>query len=128
MQISQVVSASIQGRAHWNDTAIDLYKDQSYLLKASGEWRDWQYRSSPCGYKSRNTAQRLTTWARRHHSADWFALVGSVSKRHDTYFTIGCGGEYRPTRDGRLFCFANDLWFFYFNNSGCVQLTVTRTA
>jgi hypothetical protein len=78
--------------------------------------------------KSRNTAQRLTTWARRHHTADWFALVGSISRRHNTYFAISCGGEYRPARDGRLFCFANDIWLFYFSNSGCVQLSVTKTA
>jgi len=128
MQINQEVSVSIQARPHWNDTGIDLYKGQSYLLNASGEWRDWKYRASPCGYKSRNTAQRLTTWARRHRAADWFALVGSISKHHNTYFTIGCGSECQPTRDGRLFCFANDNWLFYFNNSGCVQLVVTRVA
>jgi hypothetical protein len=61
MQINQEASVSRQARPRWNDTGIDLYKGQSYLLKASGEWCDWQYRASPCGYKSRNTAQRLTT-------------------------------------------------------------------
>lgn len=128
MQNNQEVSVNIQAHPHWNDTGIDLHKGQSYLLRASGEWCDWQYRAGPCGYKSCNTAQRLTTWARRHHTADWFALVGSISKRRNTYFTIGCGGEYQPTRDGRLLCFANDIWLFYFNNSGCVQLAVTRIA
>ena len=127
MQLNQEVAVGIQARRRWNDTGIDLYKGQSYLLRSSGEWCDWHYLASPRGYKSRNTAQRLTTWVRRHHAADWFTLVGSISKRRNTYFVISSGGEYRPARHGRLFCFANDIWLFYFNNSGYVQLAVTRT-
>jgi hypothetical protein len=73
-------------------------------------------------------AQRLTTWARRDRSADWFALVGAVGERRDTQFVIGCDREYQPRRDGRLFCFANDVQIAYVNNSGSVELTVTRTA
>jgi hypothetical protein len=38
-----------------------------------------------------------------------------------------CGRECQPHRDGRLFCFANDVQIAYFNNSGSVELTVTRT-
>jgi phage-related protein len=51
MRLNQEASVSIQARPRWNDTGIDLYKGQSCLLKASGEWCDWQYRASQCGYQ-----------------------------------------------------------------------------
>lgn len=80
MQINQEISVNIQARLHWNDTGIDLYEGQSYLLRASGQWHDSKDQAGPCRYKSRNAAQRLTTWARRYGSADWFTLVDAIFK------------------------------------------------
>jgi len=42
-------------------------------------------------------------------------------------FALGGGPTtYTATADGELYCFANDLWRFYFNNSGVVKLAVKR--
>lgn len=56
MQINQEASVSIQARPRWNETGIDLYKGQSYLLKASGEWCDWR---STLGLSVRSTGDPL---------------------------------------------------------------------
>jgi hypothetical protein len=128
MQVNESRSVRVMAGIRWNDTGIDLHRGQTYRLKATGEWCDWKYTSGPEGYPSRNTVQRLTTWARRERPADWFKLVGAIGQRRSTQFVIGCGREYQPRRDGRLFCFANDVQIAYFNNCGYIELTVTRPA
>ncbi len=35
---------------------------------------------------------------------------------------------FRARRDGKLSCFANDVWFMYFNNKGSVEITVEELA
>jgi hypothetical protein len=128
MQVGESHSVSVAAHTRWNDTGIELSKGQTYHLKADGEWYDWKYNSKSCGYESRKIWLRLTEWLRRYRSANWFALIGAVGMHRESYFVIGSGCEYQAERDGRLLCFANDLWLFYFNNSGCIELTVTRTA
>jgi len=56
------------------------------------------------------------------------ALIGGYRNTASNHFVICRDGEYRACADGKLFCFANDLRLFYFDNSCCVELTVTRTA
>ena len=37
-------------------------------------------------------------------------------------FALGAGPTtYAATENGKLYCFANDLWRLYFNNSGLVK-------
>lgn len=77
--------------------------------------------------------------SRREESMDWFALVGQVANGTVTgaddldagheLVPIGEGLEaFQPRTSGYLYCFANDAWHFYGNNSGSVTLTVTREA
>jgi len=75
--------------------------------------------------------------ARRYLEADWFALVGVIANgagvdqakneinEHET-FLIGDGMEMDVKKAGYLYCYANDAWKFYFNNSGSITLTVER--
>lgn len=128
MHVDESCSASIEARAPWNDTGIDLHKSHAYLLEATGEWLDWKIRSGPDGYSSTNILLRLTERWRRQPDAKWFALIGSIGAARGDQFLIGSKREYQPLKDGRLYCFANDVQIAYFNNSGHVQLTVRRTA
>jgi hypothetical protein len=56
------------------------------------------------------------------------APIASYRNTVTNNFVICHGGEYRACADGKLFCFANDLRLFYFDNPGCVELTVTHIA
>lgn len=75
--------------------------------------------------------------------ARWFELMGTIASGHGVSevsknpiahqtFAIGDGSERDDVspdgEGGYLYCFANDAWAFYWNNSKSVQLTVTRTA
>jgi hypothetical protein len=128
MNVDELCSARVEARAHWNDTGIDLNQSHVYLLQATGEWLDSKIRANPDGYSSTNIVLRLAERWRRQPDARWFALVGSIGASRDSQFLIGCNREYKPLKDGRLYCFANDVQIAYFNNSGHVQLTVRRIA
>ena len=74
---------------------------------------------------------------KRHEEHPWFALVGVIAngkKDKDGAVThevlkIGKGILSVPvTAGGYLYAYANDVWNFYENNRGSVQLTVTRVA
>jgi hypothetical protein len=54
-------------------------------------------------------------------------LIGAIGQEKETTFLIGTSHPWEVKADGTLNCFANDVPGFYFNNSGTVQLTVTRT-
>ena len=70
---------------------------------------------------------------RRNRDYPWCSLVGAivhgpVSGRNETHteFLIGEGLEYTAPESGLLYCYANDLWSRYDNNTGSVTLTVER--
>jgi hypothetical protein len=53
--------------------------------------------------------------------------MGALSMEDRKAFALGAGPTtYTATEEGKLYCFANDLWRFYFNNSGLVKLAVKR--
>ncbi len=78
-------------------------------------------------------------WTKRIEEMPWFALVGVVADGAGaddkgnmlphTKFLIGDGARHtvKPGQGGYLYCFANDAWQAYRNNSGSVRLTVKRT-
>ncbi|HLA21127.1 MAG TPA: DUF2235 domain-containing protein [Pseudolabrys sp.] len=79
-------------------------------------------------------------WTKRVEDKPWFALIGVIANGEGadgsgnpiphTTFLIGQGHEFKVPADqgGYLYCFANDAWQAYGNNSGSVSLTVKRTA
>lgn len=88
----------------------------------------WLYRLLPFGHD----AEFLFT--KRVHGANWFELVGTIANgtpgQHkglaDETFVIGSARSHKVHRSGYLYCFANDAWQMYFNNTGRITLTVTR--
>jgi hypothetical protein len=71
----------------------------------------------------------------------WLALVGCVANGREVnsetqeiephqHFLIGDGeglGNFKPDSSGFLYCYANDVWKRYQNNSGHIWVTVTNT-
>jgi len=114
----------ICARLHWNATSIHVDAQKRYRLNASGIWVDWTIRSGPEGYPSPNVAMRLAEPFRRVPLANWFALIATIDRQMSTASVVGTQLEFQPAVSGELVCFANDLFGFYWNNSGFVTLTV----
>jgi hypothetical protein len=72
---------------------------------------------------------RLVERSRRRPKDPWFALAAAVAQQNKTAFTISKSlPGWSVSMDGTLYCYANDIHGFYFNNSGTVQLTVLRVS
>jgi hypothetical protein len=125
LELGESAWATIAAREKWNDTGILLVAGNEYELHASGEWYDQKNACGPDGYPSPNLALRLSEWMRREPRERWFTLIGAVEKRGPA-FPIGSGRRWQPSASGILHCFANDVSFMYWNNSGEVRLTITR--
>jgi hypothetical protein len=124
LAVGERTTATIEARVKWNLTGILLEVGATYDLEATSDWKDWYRTTGPGGYDSATLS--LFESRRRFKEADWFALIGALDKDDTTAFVIGEGCTYVPSRDGQLCCYANDLYSMYWNNSGCVSLTVTR--
>jgi hypothetical protein len=117
-------TATVAARSRWSATGIRLEAGARYELRASGTWFDRQIECGPDGYPSPNLLFRLVAWLRRHPRAPWFALIGTVDRRHR--FRIGSSATIVAPAAGELVCYANDLSIALANNRGDVELTVTR--
>jgi uncharacterized protein (DUF2235 family) len=115
----------VLARAKWNATPLWVSKGERHRFAASGMWNDASIRIGPGGYPSPSLGFRLAEPFRRASKANWFALIGTIQQKGPA-FTIGDGAEIEMPADGLLYCFANDLPSFYFNNSGHVNVVVTR--
>ena len=126
LDVGDSVTVPVEAWKLWNNTGVRVAPDQVYRLSATGEWRDWFVPCKADGYPTRNLMQLLFAPFRRVRSALWFQLIVAVDS----------GGEmepagleldaWHPKAEGLLTCFANDVPFMYWNNSGLVWLTIER--
>jgi len=124
------VQITVRARKHWTSDPLML-EGGEYEFRAEGCWDDMGIPSGPGGYDTPwwSPLQRLMGklgW-RRVPAAKWFALCGAVrrSGTPDHKFVIGTESRHELPA-GHLYCFANDVLFFYWNNFGHVNLTVRR--
>ena len=104
-----------------------MLKGESYSLTADGKWYDVTQKSHANGYTSNLLKHRLLVRFKRSPKQSWLFLMGAPSMDGRKAFPLGAGPtNHTATEDGKLYCFANDLWRFYFNNSGLVKLAVKR--
>jgi len=110
----------------WNAPKIRVQKDQRLSVSASGEWKDWGRPCGPEGYES----ERLKPFEalRRAPKARWLELIGCIDKRLDLSFPIGVRGQVVAPAAGEVYLFANDVWFMYWNNSGCIEVEITAVS
>ncbi len=98
--------------------------DERDGLSAAGRWKDASIDTDAAGYRSAKVFQRWTERWCRQPAALWFALIGAVDRPRETHFIIGSGLAWRAAASGEFTCVANDLRWFYFNNSGGIVLRV----
>ena len=118
--------ALIRARSYLVETPFQIKKGKNYRFSATGRWTDIAIRTSASGY-SFILFKLFERWSRKPF-AKWFSVIGQLDGRKDTMFDIGKliedGAVYQATDSGVLHCFANDLWFMYWSNTGAINLRV----
>ena len=118
----------------YNFPDIFVYAGERYTFSATGSWVNCN--GCLTGSTSTSAAGYTPTLAdagRRRGEYNMMALVGEVygSNKDGLSFTgrhflVGRSATYSPTLNGYLGFFANDGLTFYGDNSGSVEVTVTR--
>lgn len=126
LEVNQPQTVTIKASEYWNQTNIYLELNVKYLLEVQGEqfWYDWQNKADADGYTE--PSLRYFEFLRRSRNNKWFALMGNINSNENSTFLIGKKTTHIPTVGGELLCYANDVGFMYWNNSGQLLLTVTR--
>jgi hypothetical protein len=124
---SDIEGIPIMAGEYWNDTKIDMDTGERYMLTASGRWLDFFIPSSPDGYSSPLSSIKSLNRLLRHPTGKLFSLIGCLDRRVEQQFIIGRGVTFDSEVSGRLYCFANDVPGFYWNNWGHIALTIKRT-
>lgn len=123
LAVNQEISVTICARRFWNSTELEVTAGESYSFTAIGTWRDLFEDCDANGYTNRYIG--LFQKMMRAKSCNCFALVGSIDKRSN--FQIGVNKNMSFQTNGTLYCYANDVPGFYWNNSGYVSLVIKRT-
>lgn len=129
MDVGDAKTVVIAANELWSRTRIHLTKGQTYSFRVPQQdrWRDAQIECSADGYFRWYIAP--FGWMRRVPRAEWFALIGIVEPHTADPIIIGsCLSNFSPAHSGELICFANDVRWMYWNNSGVIKLTVRRIA
>jgi hypothetical protein len=127
LKVGEFVEATIEAKKKWNYTGIELVGGHEYVLTAAGQWTDGGTVCGADGYASPNQMLTATEWLRRSPRSRWFALIGALDANKHTQFEIGTARSMIMPASGILTCFANDVTWMYWNNSGSVHLSVIRT-
>ena len=126
MEIGERRTVVVDSREHWNNTGIMLKGGCRYATATSGMWHDANKACDATGWVSDSALIKDLEHFRRVRDDNWFALIGACDQNRRTEFLIGNAPEFTAPQDGELTCFANDAPFMYWNNSGSIELTVTR--
>lgn len=151
-------SSVVFAQKWWNAAGLEVKAGERYRITAAGTWTDRDNSADARGYSSTNFMMRFAESSRRLESALWFALIAAVNEdvalelKNPTSGNFVTGGmesfvrgvgrvdaasqlqatgllcELTADRDGFLYFFANDSAFAYSNNSGYLDVTVSRLA
>lgn len=118
--------ARILAKRRWNPTSFCLEAGKAYRFRARGRWFDREIEHGPTGGASKNLLLKLCEGMRRRSNAKWFSVIGCLDRDYKTHFDIGrlieTNSTYLPTTTGTLYCYANDVFLAYRNNSGEILL------
>lgn len=122
LSVNQSELALIYSGKSWNETGVEIMAGEEYLFEADGTWKDLVISTDADGYS--NLYMRLFNKLKRSRENKWFALIGSLNKSGG--FLIGKNNKILFNHGGDLYCYANDIYGFYWNNSGHITLKITR--
>jgi hypothetical protein len=123
LETGDSLSVEIFAKPFWNETNLEVKNGEKYSFCATDEWIDWYIITDANGYDMRHMNSFRSY--RRSPDNKWFALMGSLDKS-ENLFLIGSRSEISFAKDGKLYCFANDVKGFYFNNKDSIRLKIKR--
>lgn len=131
LSVGGSVTVQVMALEPWNNARIYVRKGQRYEFRVPQDqkWKDAGVEIDPNGRAPFFYRAYLSLFSpfKRTRSKPWFALIGSIgNKSTNDAFLIGRHFDLQALADGWLFCFANDMRWFYWNNSGSLTLTITR--
>ncbi|MGZ3752862.1 MAG: hypothetical protein ACXVB0_20845 [Mucilaginibacter sp.] len=127
-----ITSVDIKHDAVFTISAQELYskdmlrvkKGEKYQFRCEGDqkWKDWFISTTADGYFN------LFAWifGMRVKRSKCFCLCGVFNQDDSTAFSIGSNNTIVIEKTGLISFFANDAKGFYKNNSGRIDLTITR--
>lgn len=118
-------TCTIYALREYTDTGVVLSKNKLYHLKSEGTWKDGHIECDSTGFN--RFYLYPFKFLTRCPKANWGCLLGSIDK--NKYFIIGSHTLYSYQSGSALntlYCCANDVPGFYFNNSGSIRLTITE--
>jgi hypothetical protein len=115
----------IDSKLKWNSTELSILPTEEYYFEATGTWKDAGIECTADGYSY--WALTIATVFRRSFKNKWFALIGTVDKSGRKYL-IGRENNIKFCKAGKLYFYANDLIFMYWNNLGAIELTIKRVS
>jgi hypothetical protein len=129
IRLGQTAYVCVYAHKPWNDSGVDVMSGQvfSFSVPSGEEWIDWQ---TPCGADGYGSTYFVRPWEilRRVPKAKWLQLIGTIGKSVKSPVIIGSKLlNFLPPFPGRLYLFANDLPWMYWNNRGVIAVRITRT-
>lgn len=118
------MNLQVHARAKWTDTQVVVEAGARLRFEARGIWRDWTIDADPDGFEKPYLAP--LSGFRRLPREPWFALCGALDRDEETAFRIGTLCDWTAPAEGRLFVFANDVPWAYFNNKGEIDLSIVH--
>jgi hypothetical protein len=129
MRIGQTAYVPVYANKLWNDSGVNVVSGQvfNFAVPAAEGWTHWRNRCDADGYSSTHLTRQLEIF-RRVPKARWLQLIGTIDKSIKYPIVIGSQFlDFLPACPGRLYLFANDLPWMYWNNKGMIALRITRT-
>lgn len=128
ISIGQTAYVCVCANQRWNDSGINVFSGQIYNITAPAS-ETWTGSGKICdatGYQS-NSLRRPWEIFRRVPKAKWLQLVGTIGRSIKAPIIIGSNlTDFLPPFPGRLYFFANDLPWMYWNNKGMIAVRVKR--
>jgi hypothetical protein len=127
--IGQTAHVCVYANLRWNDSGINVVSGQIYnFIAPTGE--TWIGSGRICGADGYPSDLLMRPWEafRRAPEAKWLQLVGTIGRSRKTRIVVGSKlTDFLPPFPGRLYFFANDLPWMYWNNEGMLAVRVKRT-
>jgi hypothetical protein len=129
MRIGQTAYVPVYANKLWNDSGVDVVSGQvfSFTVPVGEEWSGWQ---KPCSANGYGSSCFVKPWEpfRRVPKVNWLQLIGTIGRSTKSPVIIGSKLlNFLPPLPGRLYLFANDVPWMYWNNQGMIAVRITRT-
>lgn len=147
LELDESIHVPVWANRWWNAVGLEIEAGDLYSIVPTNTWQDGGIGCDADGWGEKLRHVGL----RRVKNQNWFKLCLARSPeydlelhntnvvnwvrlevaRHDAQSSIvavGLGATVAIAGPGALYLFANDLDFMYFNNSGCLDVTITRLA